>query len=384
MTGAKGGLERVPQMADPTRVLMVLDSFNFGGAENLIAELGRHAPAGLVLSVASLAPADSDRNAMLDRLTGAGLNPTYLSVRRLLDPKGFFRLVCALRRASVDVIHAHLGYSAILVTLAARLAGKPVVATLHLSPQPHTGCGEWLKERLSVRIPGRLGRLVLVSQHAFDEYERAHGPARTTWRMISNAVDLDRYTVRSESRPADRPVWAVIAALRPDKNHADLLRAWSGVVAVHPGAKLLVVGDGPSRPDIESAVAAAGLADSVQLLGRREDVPEILQTVDGVVSASVDEALPTALIEAGACGLPVVASDAGGTREIVVDGVTGRLVPIRDVPALTEALLDTIGNPARAAAFGAAGRARVEEKYSMPKWVDRLTALYREVMDDRS
>ena len=367
-----------------TRVLMILDSYNFGGAENLIAELGRYDPDSLDVSVASLAPAEQGRNALLDRLTEVGLRPSYLSVDKLLDPVGFSRLVRTLRRASVDVVHAHLGYSATLVPLAARLAGKPVVATLHLSPQPHTRRGEWLKELLSVRIPARLGRLVLVSQHAFDEYARVHGPARWTWRMIPNGVDVNRYALRTGPRSTDRPVWAVVAALRPDKNHVDLVRAWAGVVAVHPEAILLVIGDGPSRADIERAVSDAGLEESVRLLGRREDVPEILPTIDGVVSASVDEALPTALIEAGACGLPVVATDAGGTREIVVDGVTGRLVPMRDVPALTQALLDTIGDPVRAAAYGEAGRVMAEEKYSMGTWVNRLEALYREVIDERA
>jgi len=210
-----------------TRVLMILDSFSFGGAENLIAELALHAPASLEVSVASLVPEDRGRNAMHDRLTQAGLNPMYLSVRRLLDPFGFVRLVRTLRRAPVDVVHAHLGYSAILVPLAARLASKPVVATLHTSPQRHPRRSEWVKERLSVRVPARPGRLVLVSQHVYDEYARLHGPARPTWRVIPNGVDLDRYTLRRGPRSTDRPVWAVIAALRPDKNHVDLIRAWA-------------------------------------------------------------------------------------------------------------------------------------------------------------
>ena len=99
--------------------------------------------------------------------------------------------------------------------------------------------------------------------------------------------------------------------------------------------------------------------------------------------ASVDEALPTALIEAAASGLPVVAADAGGTREIVADGITGRVVPVGDVPALTDALLEVIGDPERATAYGAAGRALVEQKYSMTTWVDRLEELYREAMGER-
>lgn len=371
--------ESVTASGTPTRVLMVLDSFSFGGAENLVAELGQHAPAHLEVSVASLSPASCSRNAMYGRLREAGLRPVHLSIRRLTDLRGFICLIRTLRRSPVDVVHAHLGYSATLVPIAARLVGKPVVATLHVCPKPRTAGREWIKDRLSVRIPARLGRLVFVSQYAFDAYARLHGPPRSTWTTIPNGVDLERYAARREPHETNRPVWASIAALRPDKNHLDLIRAWADVVVAHPGAILLIVGDGPSRTDIENAVAAAKLDGSVRLLGRREDVAEILRTVDGVVSASVDEALPTALIEAGACGLPVVAADAGGTREIVTDGVNGRLVPVRDVPALTEALLSIIGDPGRAAAYGTAGRALVEERYSMPAWIDRLEHLYAEV-----
>jgi len=360
---------------------MVLDSFSFGGAENLIVELARYAPPHLEISASSLAQDGQGDNIIVRRLTEVGLSPTYLSVRRLLDPMGFLRLVRMLRRAPVDVVHAHLTYSAILVSLAGFLVGKPVIATLHTCPQRHAGRRQWLKERLSVRIPGRLGRLVFVSQHAYNEYAQHHGPVRPTWRVIPNGVDLDRYPVPAGTRAADPPVWAVVAALRPDKNHLDLIRAWRGVVDAQPGAILLIVGDGPCRGDIERAVLVAGLRESVRLLGRREDVPEILRNVDGVVSASIDEALPTALIEAGACGLPLVAADAGGTREIVVDHVTGRLVRVGDIPALTEAILSTIRHPARGAAYGQAARALVQEKYSMKTWVDTLDRLYREVVN---
>ena len=95
--------------SESTRVLMILDSYNFGGAENLIAELGRYDPDSLDVSVASLAPEASGRTALFGRLSDAGLDPTYVSVRKLADMPGFFRLVATLRRASVDVVHAHLG-----------------------------------------------------------------------------------------------------------------------------------------------------------------------------------------------------------------------------------------------------------------------------------
>jgi glycosyltransferase involved in cell wall biosynthesis len=376
-----GNVKRAPTAR--IRVLIVLDSFSFGGAENLVAELGSHAPESLQLSVASLAPASQNRDALFNRLAEAGLRPTHLSVHRLFDPLGFAKLVRTLRHANVDLVHAHLDYSAILVPLAARLVGKPVVATLHVNPRPHTMRREWLKERLSVRIPARLGRVVFVSHHSYEEFAQEHGPARHTWRVICNGVNLDRYTVAQQMITARPPTWAVIAALRPDKNHVDLIRAWVDVVAVQPQATLLIVGDGPSRNIIERAVADAGLEGSIRMLGERDDVPDVLQTVDGVVSASMDEALPTALIEAGASGLPVVAADAGGTREIVVDGVTGRLVSVGDTRALAEALLDVIADPAKAAAYGAAGRRLAEAKYSQTKWISKLEDLYAEVSGAR-
>lgn len=363
---------------------MVLDSFSFGGAENLIAELGRRAPDSLDISVASLQPAGPDNTAMLDRLTEAGLRPTFLGMRRLLDPVGFMRLVRALREAPVDVVHAHLGYAAIVIPLAARLAGKPAVATLHVNPPHRLRGGEWLKERLSIRVPGRLGRLVLLSEHARDQFAERHGPARHTWRVIPNGVDTTIYAPQARARSGDAPVWACIAAMRPDKNHVGLVRAWAGVVAAHPGATLLIVGDGPSREDTEAVIEELGLTDRVRMLGRREDVVDVLHGVDGVVSASIDEALPTALIEAAACGLPVVAADAGGTREIVIDGVTGRVVPIGDDAALTAALLDVIDHPQRAEEFGRAGRDRVEQRYSLSHWVDELRDLYLEVIGGES
>ena len=251
--------------ADRIRVLMVLDSLSFGGAENLAAELAKRAPKALEFSVASLTPAKAERSAFLDRFVQAGLEPKFLSVRRLLDPLGFLRLVRTLRRTPVDVIHAHLEYSAIIVPLAARLAGKPTVTTLHTNPQPKPRRREWIKERLAVRIPALLGRLVFVSHHAYDEYARQHGPARASWRTIPNGVDLGQYRLSRRTRSIDRPVWAVVAALRPAKGHSDLIRAWADVVAAHPHAKLLVVGDGPARRDIEQLVAATGLQSSVEL-----------------------------------------------------------------------------------------------------------------------
>lgn len=372
------------------RVLHVLDSFSFGGAENLVVELARHAAADpgadLDLAVASLGPRGREgKDAMLGRLQAVGLAPTYLGVRRLLDPLGVLRLARTLRAGSAEVVHAHLGYSATLVPLAARLAGVPCVATLHLEPQLGSRADR-VKEALSVLVPARLGRLVLVSQAAYDGYARHYGPATASWRCIPNGIDVDRWTTARRRLPQDvpvpdgAPVWAVVAALREPKGHVPLVQAWARVVEDHPDAHLLVVGEGPHRSALETRVHELGLGRRVHLLGRREDVPDLLAGVDGVVSASFTEALPTALVEAAACGLPVVATDAGGTRDVVLDGVTGRVVPVGDVTALATELSRLLSDPRTRAAYGAAARRRAEQVFSMQAWTRALHDLYAELV----
>lgn len=363
------------------KVLHVLDSFSFGGAEQLVASLGASPAAGVTMRAASLAPAGLGRDAMLPRLEAAGLAPTHLGVRRLADVAGFARLVHELRRSGADVVHAHLGYAATLVPVAARLAGVPSVATLHHVPQDLPR-GERLKERLSVRVPARLGRLVLVSHAARDEFARRHGPATHRWRVIHNGIDLSRFAELPVRAARDRPpTWLAVAALRQPKGHLDLLEAWALLVRTHSGARLLVAGDGPERPSIEAAILRLGLADDVELLGSRDDIPALLRQVDGVVSASHTEALPTALIEASAAGLPVVATAVGGTGEVVLDGTTGLLVPPHRPRLLAAALDRLVSDSALRVDFGRAGRLHVEGVFGRQSWIDQLIDLYAEVSD---
>lgn len=360
------------------RVLQVLDSFSFGGAEHLVAELGRHSPSTWQVRAASLAPAGHGRDDFAERLAGAGLEPFHLGVRRLLDPVGFVRLVRTLRRLRPDVVHAHLGYAATLVPLAARLAGAGSIATLHHLPTDLPP-GERLKERLSVRIPARLGTLVLVSRPAYDEFALRHGPATVRWQLLPNGIDTAEFAAATPAADLPRddiPTWAVVAALRAAKGHLDLLRAWRIVVDGGRPARLLVVGEGPERSRIAEEIDALGLTGSVVMLGRRDDVPAVLAAVDGVVSASHTEALPTALIEAAAAGLPVVTTEAGGAADVVT-AETGWLTPVGDPAALAAALLDALDRPDEAAARGKAARERAEREFDVTAWTASLDGLYQ-------
>jgi glycosyltransferase involved in cell wall biosynthesis len=365
------------------RVLAIIDSFSFGGAENLLATLARAAPgAGWELQVASLAPRSQDRNAMLSVLEEAGLRVSFLDVPRLADVTAVPRLTRAIRASGCDVVHAHLGYSAILAPVAARLAGRACVATLHHVPEdlpPRERAKEWL----SVRVPARLGSLVLVSEASRREFGRRY-PPRGSWRVLHNGVDLTAFSPGTSALPDDVHVpdgallATMIAALRAPKGHRTAIAAWSDVVAAAPDARLLVVGDGPERARLQQQVAHQGLGEHVLLLGGRADVARLLRASTLAVLPSLTEALPTSLIEAAACGLPVVATDVGGVGEVVQHGRTGILVPPGDTGAFARAVVNVLGDPDRRARMGAVARDVAEDRFDLHQWASRLRDLYED------
>jgi glycosyltransferase involved in cell wall biosynthesis len=362
------------------RVLQIIDQFPFGGAERLLATLNGVAPeAGLDMTVASLAPYTREMTASLPLLQAAGLRPTFVGVRKLLDPTAMPKLVSAIRGSGCDVVHAHLGTSATLVPLAARLAGVPCFSTLHHLPRRQPETRNVVKSRLCIRSAERGAGLIFVSRAARDAAERFHGPARPSWTVLHNGVDLTAFASdgRAPELPADLgvptgvPVVSVVAALRAPKGHEIALRAWDDVRSRVPGAVLLIVGDGEHRATLE---AAAG--EGVVFAGSREDVPAILRASTLALLPSLTEALPTAVIEAAAAGIATVATTVGGTPEIVDHGRTGLLVAPGDPVALGDAVVELLLDDERRARYGAAARRVATERFDLRSWARRLAEMY--------
>jgi glycosyltransferase involved in cell wall biosynthesis len=368
------------------RVLHIIDSFSFGGAERLLATLnGAGARCGLEFAVASLAPHTTERTASLPMLTEAGLRPTFVGVRRLLDPAALPLLQRAIRQSGCDVVHAHLGYSATLVPVAARFAGVPCLSTLHHLPARADTLRERVKERLWARSAERGAALVFVSEAARRAAAELHGPPRPSWRVLHNGVDLSVFRPAGPVRrplPADLgvrddvPVVTIVAALRAPKGHEVALQAWRRVRAQVPDAVLLIVGDGPHG---ERLRALAG--DGVVFVGSREDVPEILRGSTLALLPSWTEALPTALIEAAASGLAAVATSVGGTPETVEHERTGLLVPAGDAESMARAVIALLVDGERRARYGAAGRALAERRFDAETWARRLAGMYAEAVE---
>lgn len=370
------------------RVLMVIDSLRLGGAERVLATLGAAAPsAGFEFEVAVLSTPGSQRSVMEPVLAAAGVRIRYLSIRRLSDPRALPRVVGAIRSSGCNVVHAHLEDAATLAPPAARIAGRRAVCSFHHVVVPLSR-RDTLKERLAVTAASRSAGVVFVSRSSLESFARAYGGARKNWCVVENAVDLDVFRTEPATMPADlmvpagAPVVTMVGALRIRKGQATALRAWPAVLRRFPQARLLLVGDGIERDALQARMGELGLSERVIFAGTRTDVSRIIRASSLVILPSEHEALPTTLIEAAACGRPVVASDVDGIPEVVVDGETGLLVPVGDEAALSDRVTALLDDEPRRLRMGERARARAEDRFSAHRWAERLHEVYEQACRD--
>lgn len=312
------------------------------------------------------------------RAREAGVETRPVRMRGPLDPRGLAALVRLVRREHVSLVHTHSSIDAWLGGMAARLCRVPVVRTRHVSIAIRRGPNpvyRWLADR------------VITSGEAIRRVVLAAGvpPARVV--AIPAGVNLESFPFGLKAPEIERelglgsPVVGSVAMFRGSKGHPQLLQAFARVRERHPRASLLLVGDGIRRPWVEQLAREAGLADAVVFTGFRPDVPALLAAMDCFALASTrTEGVPQALLQAFAVGVPVVASRIGGIPEVVTDGETGLLVESEAVPPLAAAIERVLVDPAGAARRARAARALVEARFSHGRSVDRLLALYDEVL----
>ena len=212
--------------------------------------------------------------------------------------------------------------------------------------------------------------------------------------IIYNSVDVRRYQATSgKSRDENRSVIrrqlglaenacvaVVVATFKEQKGHRYLIEAVPGVVSQFPDLYILLVGDGDLREKLLAQAHTSGLDGHLRFLGFRSDIPDLLAASDFFVLPSLWEGLSMALVEAMASGLPVIATEVSGTRQVMVAGETGLLVPPGDSQRLKEAMIQLLSDSARARAMGVAGLKRVEEYFSSKKQAqDHISLFYREM-----
>jgi len=291
-------------------------------------------------------------------------------------------LVRWLRAEHADLVHAHLPLAGVVGRLAASLAGVPLVYTEHnLQERYHP----WTR-RANLATWRLQAEVVAVSAEVADSIRR-HVGSRVPVSVVRNGIEVRRRADpqrvaevrRRFDLPAAGPVVGTVAVLRVQKRLDLWLEVARRVLEQVPSTRFLVVGDGPLRSDLEALVVRMGIGRQVRFAGLQEDVQPFLDVLDVYLMSSEFEGLPLALLEAMASGVAVVATAVGGVPEVIEPRREGLLVPFGETPALAEAVIGLLHDPARRHDLGAAGRKRVERDFGIDRMARQLEEIYARV-----
>ncbi len=370
------------------RVLYVLACLQFGGAEVQVLDLAVAMRArGWDPLVLGLMPP----NGLEVRAAELGLAHADLGIPQgSWSPRLARRLVRVCRAFQPAVLHTHTFPPNLAGRLCRPLLGVPVLIT-----SAHSVNEGGPVKMAMYRATDRLADLTTnVSRAAVDRYlEIGAVPSPARIRQMTNGVDLSRFSLPSpESAVTSAAVraslgvapgtflWVAVGSHSDPKDYPNLVAA-VGKLPADGQHKVVIVGRGEGVEATIALLIERGLSDRVIIAGGRSDVPDILRAADGYVMSSHFEGLPVVLLEAAACGLPIVATDVGGNAQIVVPGETGWLVPRRDPDALAGAMAACMALPtASREAMGRRGRAHVAESFEIGATADRWDALYRELL----
>lgn len=316
-----------------------------------------------------------------------GLRPLDHVATISRDPRSAVRSMRALQRLArtFDVVHAH-GLTAGW-TVSLLLRRPPLVVTVHNLVLDETeGRFAPVLRRIEDRVPGRADAVIAISDQVARRFAGVRGADRITVIAPVGLVarPRDPVDVRRDLGVDDNaPLVVLVGRLHPQKDIGSLLEA--SVVLRRRYADLIVVvaGDGPQRASLGQQATRLGLGTSVRFLGARDDAADLMVAADVVVMCSVWESYGFVVAEALRLGRPLVATAVGPVPDLVIDGVTGRLVPPSDPAALAAAIGDLLDAPERAAQLGSAGARHLAAKLDPGTLVDRVAAVYLDVLEDR-
>jgi len=326
------------------------------------------------------------------RMKERGVETHLVHLAPLFNPIALWRLTWLLARERVTILQTHGARANFYGRIAGRLAGVPVIiSTVHNSLKDYEvrsfrrGLYTFL---LRLTLP-LVHRIICVSdsnrRDLIDECPAAAARIQTVYNGVDPSAfssQPDRTKVREELGIVSGPVLITIARLTEAKGHRYLLQALPRLLETWPQLCCLFVGEGELHDTLQRMAMDLGVERCCRFVGIREDIAEILAAADVVVLPSLSEGFPFVLLEALAMGCPVVASRVNGVPELIEDHKTGLLVPPRDPQALATAIREVLSDSTAASKMGAAGRAVVQERFTVDHMVANTTAIFDAAMQD--
>jgi glycosyltransferase involved in cell wall biosynthesis len=371
-----------PPVRTEGRILQVVLSLAPGGTERLVIEICKRLAPSFDVSICCL----DDEGAWANDARAHGVEVIALRRRDGFRPEIGRRIARLTAERRIDLLHCHQ-YSPFVYGRIATGWHRTLklVYTEHgrLSDAPPT----WKRRLVNPLLARFDGAIVAVSEELRRHMLDARFPAARV-AVVRNGIEAGARPSAVDRRAARRalgitgatPLAVSVARLDTVKDFGTLLDAFATVRRQLPGARLLIVGDGPERAWMTQRAAQPDLEGAVDLLGYRDDVRAVIAAADVYVNSSISEGISITILEAMAAGLPVVATNVGGTPEVLSGDAGGVLVPSRDPGQLASALLELLADPSRRDTMAAAARRRLETSFTIDRMVDEYVNTYRRLL----
>jgi glycosyltransferase involved in cell wall biosynthesis len=380
-------------MNQPIKVLQILEATVGGTRRHLVSLMAGIDKEQFAVEIAAprLRQGTVNDTSFVDEITALGIPLHVVDLQREIGPRAdlwaLLSLIRLISRHNYDLIHTHSSKAGFLGRLAAKFMRRPVIYTPHgfyfLDAQDPR------KQQLFLRLEQFAGRLtdcliaVSESERQVCLQHRIGNPSRI--KTITNGIDCSLFQPNPRTRqqqraslliPEDAPVVGIVARFIAQKDPLSLVHAAHLVLQQRPDTRFVWCGEGNLRDVTERLALKLDIHSKFHFLGFRQDVGEIMNSFDLFILASLFEGLPYTLLEAMALGLPIVATDVVGNRDIVHHQETGLLVEPQRPSALASAILDLLCNKDKRERLARAGRQMVREHYDVAQMVRQIEALY--------
>jgi glycosyltransferase involved in cell wall biosynthesis len=365
-----------------TRILHIIPTLDRGGAEKQLALLS----AGLKQRAWDVHVACLTRGGPWEaELNRAAVPYHILGKRWKFDPVAYFALKQHIAKLKPDIVQTWLFAANSYGRQAALACGVKHVIASERCVDPWKS---WWQLAIDRHLAARTTKIVANSAGVVEFYTQRGLPA-DKFALIPNGMELPTTNTAAISRselleqlqlPPQARLIAAVGRLWPQKRLKDLIWAFDLLQCVLDDVYLLIIGDGPQRWRLERYASQVQPEGKVRFLGERGDVPKLLPHMECLWLGSEYEGQSNAILEAMATGLPVVATNIAGNRELVVPGETGYLVPVGDRAGIATATRELLSNSEQAERWGQAGRARVASEFSLEGMVSRYEQLYRDLL----
>jgi glycosyltransferase involved in cell wall biosynthesis len=371
----------------PVRVLELRSVWGTGGGpDKTILSGAALKGSGQIETVVCYIRDVRDRVFSIDqRARQLGIDYVEIIERHSFDRRIWPALRALVNTRAIDIVHAHDHKTDFLAWLLSLRRAIVPLSTAHgfAGESPQERAYYAVEKRLLARFP----RVIAVSNPIREELLRTGSrPERVT--VVNNAIDHDLF-IRNRHREqvirkelgfeSSDVLIGAVGRLESEKQYSLLIEAFAAIHRSRPSTRLVIVGEGRCRPELEKASRSFGVERVVRLLGHQFDIIKLHHAFNIFVQSSDREGTPNAVLEAMAMETPIVATDVGGTSELVTDGLHGVLVPRRDVRAWVDGILSVISDPAAAQARVRAARRKVENELSFVRRIERINQIALEL-----